>query len=430
MGFYANLKIAVSNIKMKKHLKTIISLSRHPKTSAAVVIALCLVIGVTPIVRADSSLQQQINTLNTQNSQAESSLSALQLQASSYQGAINNLQAQINAIQAAISANEAQETQLQQQITNDQSQLAEQKQLLGQDISAMYVNGQMSDLEMLATSKSLSDYVNAETYRGAVQDKIQGILTQIAQLENQLESQQTQLKQTLATQQSQQNQLTSDQNQQNQLLSMNQAQQATYNQQIQSNQSQISNLEAEQAAINNEYATAVHVGASPNVTAAVGTCDPPSINEGNGGYPAAWCDASFTMDYSPNDSNGFPERQCTSFAYWYFTSVEGHSLSVSGNAGQWWYTANQPVDQTPQVGAIGVEAEDAAPHYSPYGHVMIVLAVGGPTGTTYNGSLQYTSNASGTYVPAGDVLVMSMNEDEEGDFMYDLWPANTLYYIH
>jgi hypothetical protein len=58
---------------------------------------------------------------------------------------------------------------------------------------------------------------------------------------------------------------------------------------------------------------------------------------------------------------------------------------------------------------------------------MIVLAL---SGTTYDGSLPYSSNAAGTAVPAGDVLVMSMNEDEQGDFMYDLWPASTLYYIH
>jgi hypothetical protein len=66
-------------------------------------------------------------------------------------------------------------------------------------------------------------------------------------------------------------------------------------------------------------------------------------------------------------------------------------------------------------------------HGGYYGHVMVVLAL---PGTTYNGSFPHTSAAAGTTVPATDVLVMSMNEDEEGHFMYNLWPADDLMYIN
>lgn len=387
------------------------------RTPAVLAVISCVVIGAAPLVHADS-LQQQIDNLNVQNAQASSALNSLQLQATSYQNAISLLQSQINAIQSAINANEAEQTNLQQEIVSDQAQIAQQKQLLSQDIESMYVNGQMTTLEMLATSNNLSSFVDAEAYRGAVQDKLQGLLTKIAQTEDELESQKTQLQQTLATTQKQQSSLSSDQSQQNSMLAMNQSQQASYNQQIQSNQSQIASLVAQQAAVNGDYAQNVTVAPSPGG----GACN---IGQGFADYP--WCNAPFTFNSSPNDPNGFPERQCTSFAYWYFTSVEGKSLTVSGNAGQWWYTANQPVDQTPEVGAIGVEASNAAPHYSAYGHVMIVLAL---PGTTYEGALPYTSQADGIQVPAGDVLVMSMNENEEGDFMIQTWPANTLYYIH
>jgi peptidoglycan hydrolase CwlO-like protein len=418
MGLYATLKLAVSNIKMKKYSRHMASFTRHLKTPAVLAIAGCLMLGAIPMAYAQTT-QQQIDNLNEQNSQSESSLNALQLQATSYQNAISTLQTQINAIQGAINANEAQEASLQQQIGVDQSQIAQQKRLLGQDIEAMYVGGQMTTVEMLATSNSLSDFVNEETYKGSVQDKLQSLLTQIAKLENSLESQQTQLQQSLTTQEGQQTQLDSAESQQNNLLGMNQTQQATYNQQIQSNQAQIASLEAEQAAINGQYAGSVTVAPSSGG----GACN---IGQGFADYP--WCNAPFTFDTSPTDPNGFPERQCTSFAYWYFTSVEGRPLNSNlGNAGQWWYTANQPVDQTPEVGAIGVEPSNAPPHYSPYGHVMIVLAL---SGTTYEGALPYTSQADGIQVPQGDVLVMSMNENEEGDFMIQTWPADTLDYIH
>jgi hypothetical protein len=66
-------------------------------------------------------------------------------------------------------------------------------------------------------------------------------------------------------------------------------------------------------------------------------------------------------------------------------------------------------------------------HGGYYGHVVIVLAL---PGTTYEGSLPNTAAAKGTSVPSGYVLVMSMNEDEAGHFMYNLWPADYLMYIN
>ena len=126
-----------------------------------------------------------------------------------------------------------------------------------------------------------------------------------------------------------------------------------------------------------------------------------------------WCDAEQdtipTIDYAPGSKIN---RECTSFAYWYFTSVEGHSdLHVSGDAKQWAYTANRPTDNTPEVGSIGVSTAGA------FGHVMIILAL---SGQTYHG---FT-------VAPGYVLTMSMNYDYAGHFHVDQRAASSLYYIH
>lgn len=392
-------------------------LLRYLRAPAALIVSGCLILGAMPMVKADN-IQQQINSLNAQNAQAQGSINDLQLQASSYQDAINKLQAQIDSVQTAINANEAQEAQLQQEITADQEKITQQKRLLGQDIEAMYVNGQMTTVEMLATSKNLSDFVDAETYRGAVQSKLQNLLTQIAQLENALEIQKTQLQQTLQTQQAQESQLSSDQAQQDQLLAMNQSQQATFNQQIQANDAQISQLRAEQAAANASIAGRVNISASGG---SGGLCD---IGYGNGGYPMSLCNVGQDQI---NDPWGFPNRECTSFAYWYFVTQEGQGgFRASGNAGWWWETSNYPVttwNSGVKVGAIGVEPSSSTPapvpslHGGYYGHVMIVKAL---PGQTYDG---YT-------VPGGDVLVASMNEDEAGHFMYNTWPVSYLMFIN
>jgi peptidoglycan hydrolase CwlO-like protein len=419
MSSYDRLKLGFKKSKMKKQKRHLSPLLSIFKSRTALSAAVLLVVGGTgiAIARADN-IQQQINSLNSQNSQAEGALNGLQIQATSYQDAINLLQQQISGIESAVYANQTKQAEIQQQIINDQIQLANEKKVLGEDITSMYVNGQLTTVEMLATSKNLSDFVDAETYRNAVQNQIQSEITQIANLENELESQQTQVQQLIQTEQLQQGQLSGDESQQSQLLGLNQTQQSSYTQQIQSNNNQISQLRAEQAAANASIARSVDITASGG---SGGACD---IGYGNGGYPNTLCRAA---QDSILDAWGFPNRECTSYAYWYFVTQEGQSgFQVSGNAGWWWETSNYPVttwNSSVAVGALGIEPSSSTPapvpslHGGYYGHVMVVKAL---PGQTYQG----------VSVPDGYVLVASMNEDEAGHFMFNLWPTSYLMFIN
>ena len=64
-----------------------------------------------PFVSADT-FDQQIQQLQSQNSQAQGSVNSLLAQASSYQDQINLLQGQINSIEGLIASNQAQQAQL------------------------------------------------------------------------------------------------------------------------------------------------------------------------------------------------------------------------------------------------------------------------------------------------------------------------------
>lgn len=134
-----------------------------------------------------------------------------------------------------------------------------------------------------------------------------------------------------------------------------------------------------------------------------GACD---NGAGNGGYPMEWCDAPMdtirTVFYSSDRIN----RQCTSYAYWYFTHIRGHTdFRVSGNANRWARTSNYPVHPTPAVGAIAVVTSGY------YGHVAIVQAL---PGQMYDGKV----------VPEGYVLVSEMNYDWRGHFRYSYSPLS------
>jgi len=334
------------------------NLLRHLKSVPVLVIAVLFAVGGTWVTTAQADqYDAQIKALQNQNSSTSSSISSLQVQAQSYQDAIDKLQQQISGVRNAISTNQDKQVQLQQQIETEQQKLEYQKKVLGEDLKAMYVGGQLTTVEMLATSKDLSNFVDAATYSSAVQTKIQQTLSQIAALQNQLQDQQNQVKQLIGVEQEQNAQLSSDESQQSQLLSLNQGQQDAYNQQIQDNQSKIASLRAQQIAANRALGGQVVSG------------DP-----GHGGYPAKW-DAPVPQD-SLVDNWGMFNRECVSYAAWKVYQTYGNmpNWGGSGNAKQWpddARAAGIPTSSSPKVHSVAIATGGA------YGHAMWVEAVNG-----------------------------------------------------
>jgi surface antigen len=168
------------------------------------VVAICVLLILATVinsVRADQ-FDEQIRALQSQNDSNQAASSQLAAQASSYQDAINKLQAQISALQAAIVANQQKSEELKNQIIQAQADLDQQKKVLGENIKAMYLEGKTSTLEMLASSKNLSDFVDREQSRNAVQSKVKDTMAKITALQQQLKNQQEQLQQLIKDQHS------------------------------------------------------------------------------------------------------------------------------------------------------------------------------------------------------------------------------------
>jgi len=353
----------------------------------AVICGLLLVslISAAAAVHADQ-YDAQINALRQQNAQAQGVLNGLSSEASSYQDTINKLQTEINAVQTQITANEAQQALLQQQIVEAQNNIKLHKKYLGQDIKSMYIDGSLSTIEQLATSKSLSDYVDKEEYRIAAQNKINKTIKQIAALQTQLQKKKSELDTLVDSQKAQQAQLANARSQQQELLSYNQGQQAAYNSQIKSNTSKIGELRRAQIAANSRFS-----GGAPGSGPACG-----------GGYPAIWCE--IPMD-SVIDAWGMYNRECVSYAAFkvhqdYLAGRNNRDMPYwggIGNANQWdnnAYAYGIPVDNNPTPGAIAVSNSGF------YGHVMYVESVNGDG--TFNIS-QYNANLDGRYSTRNNV---------------------------
>src|SRR3990167_11507108 len=142
---------------------------------------------------AADQFDAQIRELQNQNSGLQQNSRSLAAEAASYEDAINKLQVQIDGLHQAILDNQRQNDELQRQIDAAQVELNHQKQILGQNIKAMYLEGQISTLEMLASSKNLSEFIDKQTYRNTVQSKVRDTLDKITQIKLDLEGKQRQI---------------------------------------------------------------------------------------------------------------------------------------------------------------------------------------------------------------------------------------------
>lgn len=348
-----------------------------------VAVALVIAIGASISIgaRADQ-FDEQIAQLQRQNAAKRDSLSQLQEQATSYQDLINKLQAKINSLQAAIDANLAKQAKIKEQIKIAEVELDKQKRVLGESIRAMYVQGQISTLEMLASSQDLSEFVDKKVYQSAVQSQIKETLDKVTALKLKLVDQKTEVEQLLEDQKAQQTEIAGARDKQNELLAYNQNQQTSYNQQIASNQAKIGDLRRQQAILNAQY-TIGNMRGDPN----------------NGGYPSAWANAPID---SIIDDWGMYNRECVSFTAWkvhqdYLAGKNNRDMPYwggFGNANQWDDNARAygiPVNSTPKVGAIAVSNAGF------YGHVMYVEAVGTVNGQQAIYISQYNASFTGQY---------------------------------
>jgi peptidoglycan DL-endopeptidase CwlO len=318
---------------------------------------------------------QQIRQLQAKNSNLSAQSQALASQAVTFETTIANLRNQISSLETQIQINETRRQQLVVQIAETQAKLTEQKRILGENIRAMYLEGQISTFEILASSNDLGEFVDKEQYRNEVKDKIKSIVDEINALKKQLDTKKAEVDKIIADQRAIQTQLAAQRAEQARLLALNQAERNNLSSQMQANSSKMSSLRAQQAAAN---ARLFGMGIR-------------NVADGSG-YPyknAPW----------PNsiaDPWGMYMRQCVSYTAWKVAASGRHMpyWGGYGNANQWDDNARRagiPTDSNPRVGDVAVSNSGY------YGHVMYVEAVYGD-GTIYVS--QYNASWTGRYSEA------------------------------
>lgn len=316
---------------------------------------------LTPaVVRAVSNITGQINELNQDNSELSQQKQVLSVEASSLQDAISVLQSQINGLQAQINDSNAQIDQTAQKIADAEVELAKQKALLSENIQQMYLEGQITTLEMLATSKDLSEFVDKQQYRDSIQSKIKDTLDRVTALKLELKDQKDRLEAQKKDQEARQAELDSQRAEQAHLLGLNQAQRNEVDAQIKQNNAQIAELRRQQAIENARL-----FGTTPGSGAACGGGYPGSAN----GPWGKW-GCNYALDNNI-DNWGMYNRECVSYTA-FKVAASGRYMPYwggRGNANKWDDNARAagiPVDGNPRAGDVAISNNGY------YGHAMYV----------------------------------------------------------
>lgn len=362
---------------LKMHTKTKITILGSLRKAAAGTF-LAILMATAPVLTASAdNFDDQINALQQQVSGYQAQAGQLRAQADNLQAQIGAIDAQKQAIEAQISANEVKKEQLNEKIQETSDKIAQQKDGLGNNLRSMYVENSISPLEMVASSKSISDFIDKQEYRNKIRDAIQESLKEIKDLQAQLTKQRQDVENVLANQKALQSSLADQESQKNQLLAETQGQEAAYQQLTSEKNSKISDLRAQQRAANARFIGSA--GSGP-------AC--------GGGYPGIYCNAP--MD-TVVDNWLMYNRECVSYAAWKTNQVHGYNPTGWGNANQWpgaARSAGLSVDGNPHAGDIAVW------NVGYYGHVMYVESVNG------NGTInvsQYNADWNGTFSYANNI---------------------------
>lgn len=238
-----NTKTKMQKTK-RQNQRHIFLFSKKGFSALAVVLVFSFSVVGFSLVNANT-YQQQIDALNAQNNQKKSQQGVLSLEAGSLSQAIEVLEHEIAQKQAAINTYKAEVERLQAEIKKAEIELAKQKRILGETIKTMYLEGDISTLEMLATSKDLSDYFDKEQYRESVRSKVKNSVDKITQLKLDMNTNKEKTEKLIAEQEVLKSDLLAQNNEKNRLLSLNVNEQNKLDGEIRANQQRIAKLRAE-----------------------------------------------------------------------------------------------------------------------------------------------------------------------------------------
>lgn len=394
---------------MKTHMKKASTTFRQKspfKRSALIGIAVVMAIS-TPIAYVQHAhadrWDDQMASLQERANQYQVQADKLRTEADTLQNKLNQITAQISALRTKIEINQKKHEKLQADIEANKKKLKTTQDVLGSVLANLYVDDNISTIEMLASSQNIGDFVDKQEYRSSVRDQLSEAITEIKRIRNQLESDKKAVEKIISQLEAQNNQLASQESNQRQLVNETRGQEAAYQKLVGSAKSQIASAAAAQRA----YYAALLASGSGN-SGVVGSFQywGWSGNRGcSGGYPYCGVQDSYA------DPWALYNRECVSYVAWAL-SARFHkyvgSFNGQGNAYEWPYSAPQfsGAFRVPSPQSGDAVILPATSGFAPVGHAMIVESVSGDNVLVSQYNFYGTGEYSTMYIKTSGVIFL------------------------
>ncbi len=382
-----------------------------------------------PLARADK-FDEQIKALERQITLEDSKKSDVGEQAAEQKQTVDGLLEQLSMLKASIAqtANRKQATET--ELETLQKDLADKKEQLSEQFKILYMEEQsLTPLEMIASSKNLSDYMDQQEYRERIKDQVATNITAVEKKQEELDTKNKEVV-ALLEQQTQQEQAVATQKQTAHAeLGVSETQLNSLEGSISQKTTEVVALREQQEVANSALLAApapsvpAPIATAPSSGGSTPTTPTPSYPSGTyptrpgmlvvygngvsgGGYPAPW--ATQPLD-AMVDTWGMYSRECVSYT--------AFKVAQSGrNMPKWGRTGPANARNWPSRAASSGIAYDGNPRV---GDVAISMA-------GYYGHAMYVEDV----YPNGLIKVSQYNYYVRGEYSEMVISSSNLYFIH
>jgi len=307
----------------------------------------------------------EIRVRQAQNETYSARIAELNSQSLTLANNIAELETQSAYLQNQIDISQLKYDKLSNQIAQTEKQIKDSSDALGTTLADMYIDDNISTIELIASSNNISDFLDKQEFRNSIKENLSSKIAEIKKLKSQLESDKLEVEKVLNDQKIQRDELSRRQYNQAKLLADTKGQESNYQSLISVNMSKIAEAKAIQALINSR---ARSTGGYQIVDSGLLTSYP--WNSSN--CPMVGFLSSGGSNGSGGDDNGYGCRQCASYVAWRIAKETGR-----------YYRWGNAVDFTNNAISQGYKEGDAQAgsiavlNRGQYGHVAWVEAVDG-----------------------------------------------------
>ena len=138
-----------------------------------VIFTVLLTISGTVFAASEQSLRQKASELKEQADAGKEKLDGASKQVDTLEEKVNQLNSEINQIQGQINTTSKNIEKTEKELEKTQKELERKKNIMNQSVRALYKQGDVSTVELIASSKNFTEFVTGKEYLERVKIGVQ-----------------------------------------------------------------------------------------------------------------------------------------------------------------------------------------------------------------------------------------------------------------